>query len=87
MSTVKVFSKRLSVTGCDWGQERKRFRYGCMGNGNPWKSKYGGRSTTGIRMEWKNFGLGCGGGRDKDLAGWIRYHYKSCDVKEGGGFP
>jgi len=24
---------------------------------------------------------------DKDLAGWIRYHYNSCDVKEVGGFP
>ena len=56
-----------------------------MGNGYPWKSKYGGRSTTGKRKKWKNFGLK--GWGDKDLAGWIRYHYSSCDVKKGGGFP
>jgi hypothetical protein len=41
-------------------------------------------STTGKRKEWKNFGLG---GGNKDLAGWMRYHYNSCDAKEGGGFP
>jgi hypothetical protein len=31
--------------------------------------------------------LWVGGEGDKDLAGWIRYHYNCCDVKEGGGFP
>jgi len=34
----------------------------------------------------KTLGWGEWGG-DKDLAGWIRYHYNCCDVKEGGGFP
>ena len=59
-----------------------------MGNGYPWKSKYRGRNTTGKTKKRKNFGFGRGGvGGDKDLAGWIRYHYNSCDVKEGGGFP
>ena len=28
-----------------------------------------------------------GGGRDKDLAGWISYHYNSSDVNGGGVFP